>query len=335
MMEFAELTGAQRRQLIDARQVFGTFRDTEGELRHRVRGRMHWRRIQGKDYLYHVAGKVKRSLGARGPETEQVFQDFTEQRARVVLRHGRLRLRLDEMAPVNRAMMLGRVPVMAARILRRLDAAGLLGRSLFVIGTHALFAYEAASGVIFDSGLTATEDLDLLWDARRRLSLALVDARAEGVIGLLKKVDHTFEARPGSFRAANDDDYLVDLVRPLEKDEMRSGSMKVTATDDMEAAGIAGLEWLINAPKFDQIAMADDGRMTYLPTIDPRAFAVHKWWISRQESRNPLKRRRDADQARAVAQVARTYLGLRFEAKDLTAVPKRLLDAAPELLAAL
>jgi maltoporin len=64
------------------------------------------------------------------------------------------------------------VPETAARILRRLDAEGLLGRHLFVVGTHALFAYEAASGVLFDAGLTATEDVDLLWDVRRKLSLA-------------------------------------------------------------------------------------------------------------------------------------------------------------------
>ena len=44
-------------------------------------------------------------------------------------------------------------------------------------------------------------------------------------------------------------------------------------------------------------------------------------------------RRGDADQARAVAQVARTYLGLRFDAKELTAVPRSLIEAAPQLLA--
>jgi hypothetical protein len=60
----------------------------------------------------------------------------------------------------------------AARILRRLDEAGLMGRHLFVVGTHALYAYEAAAGITFESGLTATTDVDLRSDARRRLSLA-------------------------------------------------------------------------------------------------------------------------------------------------------------------
>lgn len=65
---------------------------------------------------------------------------------------------------------------------------------------------------------------------------------------------------------------------------MRIGSRKVAAADDMEAAALAGLEWLVNAPKFEQVDMGEDGRMTYLPTVDPRVFAVHKWWVSQQNS---------------------------------------------------
>jgi hypothetical protein len=204
---------------------------------------------------------------------------------------------------------------------------------LFVVGTHALFAYEAASGVVFDSGLMATGDIDLLWDARRRLSLALVDARAEGVLGLLKKVDRSFAAQRNSYRAVNDEGYYVDLLRPLEKDEARSAIAKIgEADDDLEAAALAGLHWLINAPKYEQTVVGADGRPLWMSCIDPRAFALHKYWISQRDDRDPLKRRRDIAQAKAVAAVATEYLGLTFQAKDLSALPIDLVQTAKSLL---
>ncbi len=42
-------------------------------------------------------------------------------------------MRLKDMARLNRAFNLGRVPTIAARILRKLDQEGLLGKHLFVV----------------------------------------------------------------------------------------------------------------------------------------------------------------------------------------------------------
>jgi hypothetical protein len=332
-MEFAELNEEQRRRLIDVRQVFEAWRTADAEFRHSYRGSMRWRRINAKDYLYRISGKVEHSLGPRSAETEQIKSDYADQRARLKRRVTTLDKRLKDMERMNRAADLGRVPATAARILRKLDAEGLLGRHLFVVGTHALFAYEAASGVIFDTGLTATGDIDLLWDARRRLSLALVNARAEGVLGLLKKVDRSFAAGRNSFRAVNDDGYYVDLLRPLEKDELRSANTKIgEADDDLEAAAVTGLQWRINAPKFEQTAVGSDGRPLWISCVDPRVFALHKYWISKRKDRDPVKRRRDIAQAKAVAAVATRYLGLAFMAKDLSALPFDLVQEAESLL---
>src|SRR5215468_9552507 len=105
--------------------------------------------------------------------------------------------RLDKLAPVNVAMGLGRMPSIGARIVRACDEQGLLGEQLTVIGTNAMFAYEVQAGVQLESGLIATGDIDLLYDARRRLSLAVTGLATAGLIGLLKKVDESFApARP-------------------------------------------------------------------------------------------------------------------------------------------
>lgn len=331
-MTFAELNEDQRRRLIDAKQVFEAWRAADHEFRHSYRGSMRWRKSKGKDYLYRIYGSVEHSLGARSPETERVKADYTDQRTKLKRRLTSLDKRLKDMEPLNRASGLGRMPELASRILRKLDAEGLMGNQLFVVGTHALYAYEAASGVVFDTGLTATGDIDLLWDTRRKLSLALVDAREQGVLGLLRRIDRSFSAKPNSFRAVNEDGYYVDLIRPLEKNEAQKAIGKLgEADDDLEAAAIIGLQWLINAPKFEQIVMGTDGRPLWMSCIDPRAFALHKYWISKRGDREAVKRLRDAEQAKAVARVASQYLGLDFNAKDLSSLPIELVKGAKEL----
>jgi hypothetical protein len=331
-MALAELNEDQRRRLVDAKQAFEAWRDADREFRHSYKGSMRWKHVNGKQYLYRIYNQVANSLGPLSAETLRIKEDYTEQRTRLRRRATTLEKRLKEMDPLNRASNIARMPETAARILRKLDNEGLLGKHLFVVGTHSLYAYEVASGVVFDSGLTATGDIDLLWDVRRKLSLALVDIRQEGVLGLLRRVDRTFAAKHGDFRAINDQGYYVDLIRPFEKDEARRMALKLgDADDDLEAAAIIGLNWLINAPKFEQVVIGADGRPLWMSCIDPRAFALHKFWLGHEMSREAVKRRRDIQQAKAVAFVANRYLGLKFEAKNLTALPIELVRGAKEL----
>jgi hypothetical protein len=331
-MELAELNADQRRRLVDATQVFEAWREADREFRDSYRGALRWKTINGTQYLYRTFGKIGNSLGPRSPELEKVKADYTEQRTKLRRRVTGLEARVKEMARLNRAFNLGRVPTIAARILRKLDQEGLLGKHLFVVGTNSLYAYEAAAGVLFETGLTATEDVDLLWDVRRHLSLALVDTRKEGVLGLLRQVDRSFSARANGYRATNDEGYYVDLIRPLGKNELAKAPPKLgEADDDLEAAAILGLEWLVHAPKFERIAIGADGLPLWMSCIDPRAFALHKLWLSNRRDRDAVKRRRDLEQAKAVAHVARDFLDLKFNTKELSALPLELVKEAGAL----
>ena len=61
-----------------------------------------------------------------------------------------------------------------------------------------------------------------LYDARQHMSLALKDIRADGLIGILRKVDQSFNVMPRrGYRATNRDGYLVDLIGPELKDISR------------------------------------------------------------------------------------------------------------------
>ena len=243
---------------------------------------------------------------------------------------------VDRQAGINRALGLGRVPLLAARIVRALDAAGLLGHGLRVVGTHALYAYEAAAGLRFAPDVTTTEDIDFLLDARASIVLQADEDLAErSLMGLLRRVDRSFERGRQTFRASNRDGFLVDLVRPMRdppgKDERSAIADPAT---DLDAVQIEGLVWNENASAFAAVAIDARGFPLRMVAPDPRAFAVHKLWMSRRADRDPLKRMRDAAQARAVAGlVARHMPQLPFRPGGMRSFPRDVVAAAAPLFA--
>jgi len=334
MPEYIDLNNDQRRETINTRQRFDAWR---AALRreHGYRGSMTWEETKGHVYLtrsyYDDAGKRRqKSLGRRTAETEAVKATFEAERADAIEHRKNLDELLNRQAAVNRALGLGRVPVLAARILRSLDERNLLGKGLRVVGTNALYAYEAACGVSIDPGLTTTEDIDLLFDSRSRLSfIGEPDALDTGLIELLRRVDKSFTKTGQSFRAENRDAYLVDLVKPLRKHPWRKDKSQIGGEHDLEAAEITGLAWLESAPTFEQIAIDERGAPLLMATIDPRVFAVHKYWLATQPDRDPLKKKRDRGQAEAVAHLTiRDMPHLPFEMSELRMIPRDIAQAA-------
>ncbi|MBJ7532944.1 nucleotidyltransferase domain-containing protein [Rhodomicrobium vannielii ATCC 17100] len=336
-MDFAELSNEQRRQLIDVKQAFEVWRSAQRQFASSYKGTVRWKKSKGHEYLYRTIYRgeqeISRSLGPRSPETEKIKDDYSNARARLRQRLNKLQSRLKGMAPVNRALRLNRVPAIETSILSALDREGLLGKQLFVVGTNALFAYELMAGVLFPSDLLATGDMDLLWDHRPRLSLVITDVEAHGVLGVLRGVDSSFQpAGRGSFRAENNQGYLVDLIRAEERDLRVNAPQKIgRSEEDLYAVGIHGLQWLVNAPKVEETVIGSTGMPLLMSCIDPRAFALHKLWVSRRDDRAPTQRPRDSAQAVAIAALVLTYLQRPFEGSELSALPKELRNLAPEL----
>jgi hypothetical protein len=315
-MKFFELSNEQRRQVIDARQAFSVWRPAVTDL-DRL-GTMRWQRSKGKTYLYEARGKVSKSLGRKSPELERMKRDHDAKKEKLKDWVKVLEKRQALMAPVNRALGLGRVPTIVARILRALEREGLLGSHIIVAGTNALYAYEAAAGVVLSGEYVATTDADLLWDTRQSLLLTATGVRKEGIMGILRRVDKSFVADYG-FNATNKDGYIVDLICP-ESDDYTT--MKVGS--DLEAAAMPGAEWLLACPQFEQTVIGEDGIPLRIVVPEPRTFALHKWWVSERNDRDPIKRPRDASHARVVADLVRTYLREPMTAKAMPWLPKDL-----------
>ena len=320
----------QRRRLVDVQQVAEAFRSTESDIRLRYAGSMLWKARGGQDYLYRRRGKIEKSLGPRGSETETIYEAFTSGKEAARLRASTLKRTLEGMAPVNRAMGLGRVPLIVARILRQLDAAGLLGDQVCVVGTNALFAYEAIAGLQFGTGLLATNDLDIALDARKNLALAgrLLPA---GLIGVLRQVDRSFELlNKGHYRAANAAGMMVDLITPEPRRQMevvpprkrRLGGSPEPVEGDITAAEVPRLEMIVDAPRVTSVALDERGLPVAVSAADPRWWAAHKLWLAGQADREPLKRDRDKAQGLAVASMlALHWANLNVSDTALASIP--------------
>ena len=324
----AELNNAQRRQFVDVVQTFEAWEESKAELARRFVGSMRWVERKGHVYLLRKQASSEVSLGRKTDETEEIYCAFRNGRDAERKRYETLTAHLREMAPVNRALRLNRVPLITARILRHLADARVLGRNIFVVGTNSLYLYEALAGVHLTSDLLATADVDLLWDARQSLSLAVKDFRRAGVISYLRRADRSFRRSRGQlFRAVNREGFMVDLIQPI--DDMFAATDGGANHEDLVGVAIEGLEWLVNAPKVDGIVIGEDGIPLRCWSVDPRAFALHKAWVSERPDREPLKRARDNAQAREGAWIAKHYLGMELSDPALSALPtfmRRLTD---------
>jgi hypothetical protein len=238
---------------------------------------------------------------------------------------------MRESPPGGTAAGLGRLPNIVADILLGLAAARMT-HDFCVIGTHAIHGFEAMAGVHCRMALLASGDVDLLYDPRRRISLVTRKLDEYGLLGLLKKVAPTFTPlRESPFRAANDKGFMVDLVIPAR--DIRDTAVMSFGQGDLIAVEVPNLHWLVNAPKHEVVAIAADGRPVMMRVPDPRAFALHKAWLSTRKDREPVKKARDKAQAALVAEMVLSYLpALDFDPAALRYFSANMLASAQQTL---
>lgn len=306
-------TNQQRLHAVNTEQLYDAYRAAVShDASHRFG--MRWKTVAGTEYLFRASDRRGggKTLGRRNEQTEAVLRQFEQGRHDAHERVRALELRINEQARLNKALRLARVPRVVGRVLRTIDALQ-AGRSFMVLGTQAMYAYEAIGGAFFMLELLASGDVDLLYDARVSIEMVSRKFSGEGLLGVLKKADRTFECvRKRGFRAANSSGFMVDLITPPRS--MRDSAPITFGDDDVVAAEVPGLQWLNNAPKVEACAVDEDGWPVPMRVPDPRYFALHKAWLAQQGNREPLKSRRDMDQAKALSTMIKEYMPqLRFD----------------------
>ena len=189
-----ETNASISRQYIDAVSVFEALEEAMEEAA-QVRGGMYWHAgpHSSPDAKYLVrttpAG-AETSLGARTSETEAIYARFMQRKRESAERVSGLQAALALQQRLNRGLRVGRVEPLVVALLARLSSSR-LSEHFRVVGTHALYAYEAAAGVRQDAETLATRDIDLLWDTRKRIIFSTQLARVgSAMLGAEKSKRH-------------------------------------------------------------------------------------------------------------------------------------------------
>lgn len=298
-MDYLPLSDNAARQVIDATTVFDECLRVQAEAR-TYAGGMYWKRQQDYQYLVKTAPDNRQHrIGPRTPETERIFAEFCARKAETEARLKSIKAALAESERMNKALKAGRVSSLVVAVLQAIETVG-LGEHFTVVGTHALYAYETAAGVRIAPGALATQDVDLLWDARRRVRfLTALDKLDLSILKVLQRADPTFRRKPGQNETAiNAKGFEVDFLRRQPEGDDPHPFRFSDDEDDLWPVQALRASVLTSAPRFEHAVIAATGRMALMRTIAPEAFVEFKHWMADKAPHRPEpKRRRDRRQA--------------------------------------
>jgi len=327
----------QAKEISNTEQKFAQLREIEQKARS-FKGTMTYRKTKGHNYLVrwfydeerkeNSARRTAKVMGRKSPEMDQLLDYFQKGRKAARMRAKNLRRDLDAQARINREVGIGRVPELSAKILRAFERSGIGANRMKVVGTHALYVYEMLAGVILHEDITGTEDIDLLLDAREELKFLIDDGPDdERLISVLRTADRSFERTNRPYRAVNRDGFLVDFIKPEGKVPWQDDVL-VTKIEDMQPSPIQGLSWLVNAKSVQVTVIDQKGQPLRMSAPDPRAFAIHKLWLTTRPTRDPIKKGRDLLQAAILASMLYHHLPEQFPWKksELRSIPSEIVD---------
>lgn len=310
---FVELSENQSRQYLDAEALLRASIQAKKEAQE-VRGSMIWREMRGVRYLIRTsAAGAQRTVGVDSPEMQAIYSRFMARKQAAEGRVKTLSARLVEQRKLNRVYRVGRTPNVVVRILQEFEKAGIADQFL-TVGTHALYAYESACGLMVGTEALATRDIDLLFDTRKRVAfLSAMKQLDTSLMGVLRKADASFHVRRDQLQTAvNDEGFEVDLIR---RDASYGDPHPLRMTEDesdLWAVQVSSGEKMLSAAKFEQMVVATSGDMAMMHTLHPLAFVSVKTSLANSANREPLKRGKDLLQAQIVQYLWDDYLRLRY-----------------------
>lgn len=278
--------------------------------------------VRGRVYWYWRA--KDRSEKYVGPETPELL-------ARVE-RHKAIRIEArDRRAIVNMLARIGypRPPAEAGEILRTLAQAGMFRQRACVVGTHAFGAYAGLLGVRLRGASLATQDLDIAQFAS--ISMAVAEVERIDMQAELRKVDPSYRAHVRglaegkAYTFVNATRHRVELLTPNRgpDDDAPARLPSLGA----HAHRFRFLDFLIREP-VPAVILHGAGVAVEVPA--PERFAIHKLIVAHRRARDPVKTRKDLDQA---ARLIEALADFHFD--DLASVYREARERGPAWRAAL
>jgi len=306
---FISKSSKQLSQYIDAEAVF-TALEQARRAAAPYAGTLFWREVKGKRYLIRaLSADAQKSLGPMTPENAEAVNKFQAKKAQAEARVKSLSSELATHFRINKALRVGRTPDVVVSTLKAIKDAG-LEEHFLVIGTHALYAYETAAGILIPGEAMATQDIDLLFDTRKRVRFFTQIKRLDSsFLDILRKADKSFQLREGQlYTAVNEKGFEVDVVRRMAGDEDPHPLRLSDNEDDFWAVQIATGGKLLGARPFEQVIVSSTGAMARMNTVHPLDFARIKKSLGESSRRDPKKAPKDLLQARLVRDLVNEFL---------------------------
>lgn len=306
---FLSKNSKQLSQYIDSEAVFTALEDARQASTPYV-GTLFWREVKGKKYLIRaLSANSQKSLGPITPENEKSVDKFQEKKSQTESRVKSLSTEMATHFRINKALRVGRTPDLVVSALNAIKEAGLEAHFL-VIGTHALYAYETAAGVLIPGEAMATQDIDLLFDTRKRVKFFTQIKRLDSsFLDILRKADKSFQLREGQlYTAVNDKGFEVDVVRRMAGINDPHPLRLSENEDDFWAVQIPTGEKLLGARSFEQVIVSSTGSMARMNTVHPLDFARIKQILGQSIRRDPKKAPKDLLQAQLVKDLVSEFL---------------------------
>lgn len=307
------LSHNQARQYTDAVAAFTALEEARHEA-DQVRGSMYWHKGPTANpearYLVRISATgSETSLGACDSKTAAIHDAFQKRKRDSDERVAGLSQTVNEHQRLNRALRVGRVDPIVVDVLNQLVKSKLT-EHFRVVGTHAVYAYEAEAGLRVIANAVATQDIDFAWDVRKRVRFATQLKRLDSsMLGVLKKVDPTFRLRQSQkYTAVNSRGFEVDIIRRQLTDGDAHPIRLSDDEDDFWVAQAVNAHVLIDSAPFSAVIVATNGHMARMHTMHPMVFVKFKRWMSELASRDARKRERDKLQADIVEQMTRDFL---------------------------
>ncbi|WP_431149298.1 GSU2403 family nucleotidyltransferase fold protein [Acidovorax facilis] len=298
-MDYLPLPDSAARQFIDSITIFEEYQRTRKQAS-QYAGGMYWKAQGPYEYLVKTQrDNSQERIGPRNEQTAGVYKEFTSRKTAVEDRLKTLRAALTGAQRLNKALKVGRTPATVIDILQALEDAG-LAEHFTVVGTHSLYAYESAAGVRIVQGALATQDVDLLWDARRRVRFITEMERSDvSMLQVLQRADSTFQRKEGQNETAiNAKGFEVDFLGRMAEGDDPHPFRFSSDEDDLWPVQAVRASVLTTAPRFEHVVASATGHMAMMRTIAPATFVKFKRWMAEKApAREPLKRNRDRRQA--------------------------------------
>ena len=292
---FVEYNDEQRKQYINASLSYQSYLEYHTQFFKSYRYRMGWNKANGKEYLFKecLDTKHRESLGPRNSDTETIFAKFNKQKSELKEKLANAKDKLKTESKLNKFYRVGRAPNMLVDFFRKVNEYG-LDEKLLVVGTNALYAYEAYASVYIGDEHLSTYDIDIFNKREKKLSVTMKTKLPQKTIkGILLDVDKSFRKMDGiPYRFSNDKGDIVEIITPISDKEMQNDEFSGVLNLEMP-----GIKWLRSSKILQQMIVGLNGNVAYINTIAPLEYAVYKYWLGMHERKDRMKKQRDIKQS--------------------------------------